>query len=476
MRGALSLVVAGMVVSFWVHAQGGAGETRFEIYPWSEQSATARVDKKLLRKFPVTSVTWAQTGTRQFVLTGNFIEVFKLSPAEIQQVTSALTNALHEYRTIESGHCEPAPEPQGAGRLARGPREEDQRFSFRVKPFPEQAAAIRAKLEESVLATLGEERAKILWENEHLMDGAMRQCRKEQDPWVGMTTRSYTFVLPAKDRGRVDLHTTDEEQGPGLSRGRGTARDTFVEPLDRYAPESMRPILAEWRKDARPAGAGAPKENTPLDIRPGSGNGPKWDERAAYADVPKAVLNTLKLPGLNVNEELAPEMKGLLGFGEAEEKAVMALYTEMKTKFEKLERANCHRVEPTKNSFVIKAFRKEGAALKREWTERLAKQVGPARARLLDDSIQKGRTAFFERMGAGGVVDNGPSWLARGMDETRLDFTVGEREGRPTLHFEYRTGPGGAARSGSGSAPGGQIPKRWQHLVTPEMLKLPMTV
>ena len=155
----------------------------------------------------------------------------------------------------------------------------------------------------------------------------------------------------------------------------------------------------------------------------------------------------------------------------------MALYGELKGKFEQLERQHFSRVAPDKNSFVIRGFRKESGILKQEWRERLTKELGRPRADLLDGAIQKGRTAFFRarngRMLPGGMVDNGPSWLLRGLEETRLNFTVGERDGRPTLRYDFDMGDLGR---GSGTARGGQIPKRWQHLVTPDMLNLPLAL
>jgi hypothetical protein len=490
------LAVAGLVFSASMTAQEGDLNSGYKVYPWAEESTTVRLDKRLVKELPVRLLGKTNSATVPFVLTESFITIFRLTPGEIQQVTSAINNAVHEYRTAEAAHCEPAPEPaapiepvrEPAAPIGRGEPvvEEGERFTFRVKPFPEQAAAIRARLEKSILATLGAERAEVFWKNEApMIDLAMRQGRKEQGPpEAGETwTRTYTFVLPVRHPGRVDLVTRDEWKGPGAGRGSGRESSTFPEALDPYAPESMRPLIAAWRRNAPVAAANAVKPMARPDKTPVAGKVElvRWDEKANYVDVPKAIWSGWDVRGLSNDEELTPEIKALLSLGEEDAKAITDLYNELKRKFEKLEQANFHRAEPGKNSFVLRAF-PEGAALKQEWAERLTKQVGRTRAELLNQSIQgKGRPEFFRprarrgmaggKMPVGGGINPGAPWISRG-EEMQLDVTMEQADGPPRMKIQYKTGAGG----GTLTTPLGQIPKHWQHLLTVEMLGLPLAL
>jgi hypothetical protein len=90
---------------------------RSQVYPWSEDSEYVRVAKSLLSELSLTSVTITNNETRQLVLTAEFIKAFKVTPPEIDQVSRGITNALHEYRTVEGKHFVPADEPENNGPL-----------------------------------------------------------------------------------------------------------------------------------------------------------------------------------------------------------------------------------------------------------------------------------------------------------------------------------------------------------------------
>ncbi len=188
----------------------------------------------------------------------------------------------------------------------------------------------------------------------------------------------------------------------------------------------------------------------------------------------------MPIPGLTLDEELSPEAAALFGLSADDQSAVVELYNAMKTRFQQLEREHFERVEPGKNRFVLRAFPEKSAALKSEWGEKLTQLLGSGRGEMLDESIRTGITAFHlmkreaMRRDRRMFFDSGPTWLHRGTAETRLDITTGvDRNGRPTLSIEHQTEGGGR---GSGGVPGGQVPERWRHLLTPDVLGLSLTL
>ncbi|MCI0626298.1 MAG: hypothetical protein L0387_32415 [Acidobacteria bacterium] len=227
---------------------------QFQVYPWSEDSEYVRVAKKLLSELSIPSVTITNHETMQFVVTDEFIKAFKLTSSELDQVSGGIARALHEYRTVESEHLEPAGEPPRIGPARQPWAETDERFNFRLIPFPEEAAAIRQRLEELVLSSLGEQRSKFFWENGRFLDGEMDSFTQRTSAPPGATsTTTYTFVLPASNPGRVDHYKTTFTEHMG-GRGGGSSGRTYGEPLDQYAPETLKPVLARWRKAASKTG------------------------------------------------------------------------------------------------------------------------------------------------------------------------------------------------------------------------------
>jgi hypothetical protein len=242
-----------------------------------------------------------------------------------------------------------------------------------------------------VLSALAEERSKFFWENGRPLDGEMpTDSEVVRNPPGTVSTTTYTFVLPASNPGRVDRYTTTYTEHRG-GRGGGSGGRTYGEPLDQYAPETLKPILARWRKTAAkgtpvpdspsvqvaspsaqvkanqtttfdPANpAGSRNKETSQSVS-GSPSASRWDKTVPFADVPKSLINSLQIPGLTLDEELSPEAAALFGLSEDEQKVVRDLYHEMKSRFEKLEREHFERTEPGKNSFVLKAFPEKSAA------------------------------------------------------------------------------------------------------------------
>lgn len=158
----------------------------------------------------------------------------------------------------------------------------------------------------------------------------------------------------------------------------------------------------------------------------------------------------------------------------------------MKTRFENLERAHFERSKDDKNRFVLRAFPEKNAVLQKEWTERLQVLVGAQRGELLDHSVRTPASPFnmIRRGGPrGGIADrrgfsdNGPDWLHRGEAEFQINVSPGNpgRDGQPTLRIEYESHDQGGAR-GSWGGRRDQIPERWRHLLTPDILGLPLTL
>lgn len=487
-----------------------------EGYPWSETAETVRLPKSLLEQLSIQSLTMTNFETRQYLLTEPFVVTFKLSPEEVDRVTSALAAAVHEYRLAEARHLEPV-EPD---RLVSPPQRRGKAimevFTYRLNPFPEEALAIRRKLEADVLSILGEQRAKYFWQMRLVLDSELKTF---QDRSIGppgdkqITTYTYqlTDALPGP---YVDLYKKTVNISPdGRERGGGSMGVTYFAPLDLYAPDSLKPALRRWRKaiasgdvrnlskidhpsvaqenaeasatvspvveDQSPAGVSV-KPEVAKAAQPS-----KWDDNAAFVDLPKSIINGLQIAGLDAEGELSGKAITVFGLTPEDTTAVRQLYHEMKARFEKLERANFVRDAPEKNSFVLRAFPEENAALQREWLSRLKKLVGEERGDLLDRSIRtplshmellkrrmehKGDPRDFMKVPF-------PNWLHRGTEGLQVRFwsDPAGADGVPRFRIEYQS----LAEGGGGGTWGGRqdaIPERWRHLLTPDVLGIPMTL
>ena len=457
-------------------------------YPWSESSDYVRVPKRFLEQIEIRAITMTNSETRAYVLTDEFVQTFRLTRSEVERMTASLAEALHEYRTVEGKHLLPTDRVANAELLQRTAPPPRERLSFDLVPFPDEARAIRQKLKENVLKTLGAERSKIFFSQSELSLGEMSTYFRTS------TTFTYQLTDHAK-RGLgllVDLYKSYTGGAHGI---------TYTAHLDQYAPEALKPVLTQWRKTIadRTAKSAAVGE-TPRAIQsnervwPNNQKAPKaeaasssassslWDDKSPFVDLRKTLIKSLQVPGLTPDGGISPEAMTLFGLKAEEEKAVHALYDEMKVRFEQLERTHFTRTQPAKNSFVIRAFPEQSATLRQEWMEKLKDLVGRSRGELLDHSIRTAPSPFqlmrrsdrpmFDRV----FLSSGPDWLHRGAAEVHLDVSTTNpgRDGQPTYRIEYRTQGEGGARGSFGGRPD-QFPERWRHLLTPDVLGTPLT-
>jgi hypothetical protein len=450
------------------------------------------VPKHLLsdRFFP--TLTIGNLETMNFVLTDEFARNFNLSRHEIEEVNKAVADALHEYRTLETKNLK-----QTDARPQRSRPElanDEEAFHFRLTPFPKEALAIRAKLEEAVEATLGEERSKFFWKGDCL-SGEMPTFT---DPPFTLPdakiTITHTFVRATNNAEQVRRLITEYLVMPGASGSSGAGRPMY-EPLDQYAPESMKPVLARWRNEAKVrqnsgnteaapgsaenAGVKRDKRSAlpPPAISAAAPEDGTWNERDAFTEMSKNGIRGLKIPGLTVDEDLSAEAIALFDLSGEQVKAVNTLYHEMRIRSENIERDHFERAVPGQNSFVLRAFPEKTAALEKEWFERLKKLVGASRGDLLDHAIRTpiGDKDFMRQNPRGDAMRRlwmrGVTWMDRGSREMRINVTKGvDERGRPAITIEYEAEGPGAAR-GSNTFREGDVPKRWQHLLTPDVLR-----
>ena len=482
---------------------------------WSETSATVRAPKSVLSQIAIQPVVVTNFERMEFVLTDKFTQAFRLTSPEVERVTAGLAEALHQWRLEEGKHLEPIDKEPDLGPFpVRRLPASAERFFFHLTPFPQEAAAIRRRLDDVVLATLGEQRAKLFWQNGRgMLDGEMNPFTKETQLPDGMARSiTYTFALDSGNPpSRIDRLVRTVMTDHGKVNGTSGGGRPYGAALDEYAPEKMKPVLARWRQmiaeraaksglvaAARTPPSGesrAPAEAIPLAGRQAEAAAPappsappfrqksaQWDDTTVLVDLPKTVVHSLKVPGLTVEGEISPEAEALFKLTPAEAAKVRSLYEEMRVRFERLERSHFERTQPDTNSFVLRAFPEESAALRDEWVTRLKGLIGANRGELLDYSIRTPVNPMdpLTRVGPPRndperrIQDYGADWLHRGTDEVRFDVSSGAagRDGRPTLRIEHKTIKGGGG-SGSWSGRPDQIPERWRHLLTPDLLSAP---
>jgi hypothetical protein len=349
-------------------------------YPWSESSEYIRVGKDLLDCIAVRSVVITNFNTMQYVLTPEFIAALSLTSGEVNRISTALTNRLHEYRTVQGKHFEPLDEDAAFEKAASEVPYASGSFRFRLTPFEAEAVAIRQTLQSEVLEALGPQRSKLFWLQGMFLDSEMKATDHSR-----FTGQTHTFHLLTRVPGPlVDIMVTYS----GGSHGR-----PYGEALDQYAPDKLKPILTRWREwiSERPRGAFAwtapASEQTVIDPPP-KGPQPKWDDVSEHIDLPKAVVRALKVPGLTDEEEISPEAIALLGLTTNDVTAVTQLYREMKDRFEQLERAHFVRPDVKTTTFVLRAFPEKTAALKQEWLTKLGELMGISRAGLLNQCVR----------------------------------------------------------------------------------------
>ena len=146
------------LVTFSTPGSELAGESTLETsasYPWSENSDYVRVEKDLLESISIRPVTITNFNTMQFVLAPEFVQACLLTPEETARMNAALTNALHEYRTVQGQHLKPI---DGEATLERARQElpyAQGTFEFSLKPFVAEARGIRERLKSEVACNPG---------------------------------------------------------------------------------------------------------------------------------------------------------------------------------------------------------------------------------------------------------------------------------------------------------------------------------
>src|SRR5688572_28635425 len=192
MKGILS-VLACFTFCLPAVAQENTNRARaLPIYPWSEESSTARIAKELLlRDVSIPAIYTKRPDTGELGVTSNFIGFFDLNASEVQQITKALADAGHEYRTIAAQRLEPIAEIETERTRYVRLEEGDQIFKFRLTPFPEEASAIRKKLEEAVVSAVGAQRAEFFVRNAEMLDSIMPSFVADRNSF---RSRESTFI------------------------------------------------------------------------------------------------------------------------------------------------------------------------------------------------------------------------------------------------------------------------------------------
>jgi hypothetical protein len=475
-----------------------AGAPRF--YPWSDASPYVRLPKSLLPELNILSVTISNYETMEFVITEAFVNLCAVTPAERTKLTDAVTTARHEYYTAKAKGWASTDEK---AHLRGWESTVLERFDFKQEPIPETRAAIYQALQQQILAILGEERARYFWDFSGMLDSEDIGFGREFEAPPPGEKRStiYTFLLRKGELGlELDLFTTTVSSGTG-HRGGGGGGGPYAQPFDQYAPESMRPVLARWRKAVaeantnkiqtgtsthRPSAREAESQTTPQRnnrpaIPPAPGDSAvaiaKWQNGSSYVDVPKTAIPLLRIAGLNMDQEISDEAVILFGLTGSERRGIDKLHKRMKARFEKLERSHFERTQATENSFVIRAFPDQAKKLQGEWSRSLGGIVGIERAAFLDDAIRTPSTCKWRRSATGVddmyllrmEIERGLDWLQRGMAETQFDLMVNAGpDGRPAVQqFQWK----GEGRDIGNAGSVGPIPERWRHLLTLDKLK-----
>lgn len=437
-------------------------------YPLTNDTEYVRVSKALFDRVEIRSVTITNSDTRQFTLTPEFTTVFLLTTEEVARMNQALTNALHAYRTVQGRHFQALdseivfekalgelPYPTGT-------------FRFSLKPFPEAAAMIRETLRSNVLDILGSQRANYFWQHgEMFLNGEMNTTNHAR---IAGWTHHFS-VLTRKPGPLVDLTVTYS----GGSHGR-----PYGKSLDAYAPEPLKPVLTRWREwlANNPdtfAWTATASEHPVVELPPGYSPA-AWDDASEHVDLPKAVVRTMKVPGLTDEENISPEAIAVLALTTNEVTAITRLYHEMKGRLEQMERGHLIRPDPTKPGFTLRAFPEQAAALKEEWLAGLGKLVGGTRAEILDGFIRTRESPFWQmaRHGLDKFARRMPGesdhrWFDRGQFEVRIDFeTVPGPIGLEIRRIQYESD---RPEKGTMGGPRLPIPGRFRHLLTPDMLK-----
>lgn len=441
--------------------QGGNART--------EHSGHVRLRKDVLERIMVLPVEITNFKTMQFVLTSAFNSALCLTQGQIERVTSAVNQALHEYRTIQGRQFEPIDDAAAFHQALNETPFPRGVFRFRLKPFQSEAASIREKLASEVMQALGPQRARLFWlQGEDFLNSEMPATNHAR-----FVSDVHEFRLSTNDPGPlVDITV----RSSGGHHGR-----PYGEALDPYAPEQLKPILKRWRNwiEEHPRGSHAwnAPARAPLTRRPANyRNAATWDDAAAYVELPQDVVLALNLQGLTEEEDLSPDAVALLGLTTNEVKAVTETYQRSKEQMEQLERANLVRPDPKRTRYILRRFPENAAALRREWRMSLENLLGPNRGRMLDQLVCRPEMPSKPLQGKPpGVrppwMRTGARWFERGDAQIEFEIeTVVRPDGREARKFRYQSDRG---ENGTFESPQLSIPARFKHLFTPEILELP---
>lgn len=207
---------------------------------------------------------------------------------------------------------------------------------------------------------------------------------------------------------------------------------------------------------------------------------PAWDDNAPYVDLPKSLIPTLGVAGLEDDDSISPEAVALCDLTSSEQEEVRRLYAAMKERFARLEVAHFERATSGKQSFILCAFPEDAMALQREWAEELNALLGETRGQFLDLLIRAPVTPSLHWKRRQARIDGrmGPpideihlDWLHSGMAEVRLEISnsSGGTSGGLSANLKFYSSTDKNLTGGSR----GHIPERWRHLLTAEILGAP---
>lgn len=446
-------------------------------YPWIEASDTARIPKGLLPHLQFDAQEYASgPGVPWSSVSAIFVQIYHLRDEETKALNNALRKLQRDRRFEEGRHMQPLEGETkfGTYRSPEGLLVLAQR-SFQLSPYSDDLVPIDEAFNAEIVRALGKERAERF--------RGHSPSRLPPGAKVIEETTTITFrLIEFEGKRSVDRVKV-------YPQGRGHDGGPFFEEEDEFAPESLRPLLRQWRANAvefsRTTGVGVGKANVAgsladgrasvdakpsLDQRIDAG----WDEKVPYVDIPKSLIPRLGLTGSHEGG-ISPEVVLLFGLSTDDVNAVMALFNQLKIRFEALEATQLERSNAGAGRFILHRFADLAQPLRTEWTAKLETLVGKSRAKLLDSCMRSMPPESLTRMlllGRGPDpmlrMSGWPVWLNRGEKEVSFDVRLGQGpDERFSLEFKILEGEG--AGRGSVGGPMTAFPEAFKHLFHPEV-------
>jgi RNA polymerase sigma factor (sigma-70 family) len=442
-----------------------------------------RIPKELLRRIPGHSLDITNSETREFVLDDQYGRILGLTAAETERLVTTINGALREYRFEQGRNLIPVEEkvvdPLNDSSVGIVVVES---MAFELHPFPKEAQRIRAKLETEIRKILGQERAGYFLQSSERMEGEMNTFQKEGAP-TGLVAKSSPdiFLFRLTDRKPVplvDVHRINNHGGYGYDYGA---------PLDSYAPESLKSVLARWREWISQHPSPSPTNETDAAVSEGAirpilattesswtagsilRERVLWDAGSPFVEIPKEVIQLLGIAGLAADEQLSPETVELCEMTSLEVDAVQSLYAGMRSRLIGIEQQHFKRDAKDRNRFVMEPFPEDIASLHREWRAKLVELLGEGRGGLVDQLI---RTPTRNMRVLSQMRDDPPvDWLRPDSAGIEIEIlTKPVQDGVAGKSVEYHSRSPEGTRGTFGPLRAGRIPKRWQHLLTSEIL------